>query len=171
MIFILTGPVHSGKTTFLCHQTHIWKKKKLQVDGFLSVRRGKGQTHLGYDLYDLKKEKSLPFIRKNGEPEWPRVGPYYFIPQSLKEAQNIIFRGEESFLVVIDELGPLELKGQGLWPSLEQALFQRRNRFLLVVRESILDGIIHKLDNINTEVSEVFVPSPSTQITEKVWRL
>lgn len=169
MIHILTGPVHSGKTTFLYHQTQIWKKKKLNLDGFLSMARWEGQEHQGYDLYDLKKEKTIPYIRKTGETGWPNIGAYYFIPSSLKEAQNIILRGKQSFLMVIDELGPLELKGQGLWLSLEKKISQNTCHFLLVVRESILNDVINKLNEKNGEVKEVFDFHHSPNITEKIW--
>lgn len=169
MIYIMTGPVHSGKTSFLYHQTHIWKKDNLNVDGFLSIAKWEGHKRYGYDLYDLKNERMLPYIRKRGESGWPQIGPYYFIPSSLKEAQNIILRGKQSFLLVIDELGPLELKGKGLWLSLEKILFQKNTRFLLVVRETLLDEMIHKLHEKNRKVKEIFNFPPSPAITEKIW--
>ena len=42
----------------------------------------------------------------------------------------------------MDEVGPLELEGRGLWPALEQVLFQAFPPFLLVVRDSILDKFL-----------------------------
>jgi len=36
MIFILTGPVHSGKTTFLKKVVNELKEQNFQIDGFLS---------------------------------------------------------------------------------------------------------------------------------------
>ena len=38
-LFVLTGPVHSGKTTFLAKAVAGWKAAGLAVGGFLSVAR------------------------------------------------------------------------------------------------------------------------------------
>jgi nucleoside-triphosphatase THEP1 len=155
MIFILTGPVHSGKTTLLKRTIQEFKRKKLVVHGFLSVAVFKGQEHVGYDLFDLNEEKSIPLIRRAGKKDWQRVGSYFFIPLGLEEAQKIISRSQNSDICVVDEVGPLELSGKGFWPALKPILFPPLVPFLLAVRNSILEDFLSILAGTDTKVFDI----------------
>lgn len=142
MIYILTDEVSSGKTTFLMKVIQEFKKKKVRVSGFLSERVLKNGKCAGYDLFDLKEEKRTPFIRREGKKGWQRVGPYFFIPQGLLKAHKIILQSKKTELLVVDEVGPLELEGRGLWPALEQVIFEPFKKSLLVVRKNILKDFL-----------------------------
>ncbi len=155
MIFILTGPVHCGKTTLLKKAVYELKEQKIKIDGFLSEAIWKKQETVGYDLFDLKHERSIPFIRRIGEKEWQRIGSYFFIPQSLAEAEKIILRDKDADIVVVDEVGPLELSGKGLWPALKQVIFQPLKKYLLVVRIDILEDFLEMLGNSKVRIFDI----------------
>jgi len=131
--------VHSGKTTFLAGAAARWKASGLDVGGFLSVLRRDNGRDQGYDLFDLRDETSLPFLTHIGEPDWPSVGPWHIFPAVLEKAKAILSRDSGADVLVIDEIGPLELGGGGLWPAFEKAL-EHGARCLCVVRDSILDA-------------------------------
>ena len=161
MIFILTGPIHSGKTTLLKKVARELKEQKYRLEGFLSEAVWEKEETVGYDLFDLKEEKSIPFIRKTGEKEWQKIGSYFFIPQGLAEAEEIILRGKEADILVVDEVGPLELSGKGFWPALKQVVFHPLNNFLLVMRINIIEEFLAMLDRgkvkiFNIKNKEVF---------------
>ena len=161
MIFILTGPVHSGKTTLLKEVVRELKEKKYRVDGFLSETVGKKKQAIGYNLFDLREERSIPFIRRTGEKDWQKIGSYFFIPQSLAEAEKIILRGKEADILVVDEVGPLELSGKGFWPALKQVVFHPLENFLLVMRINIIEEFLAMLGRgevkiFNIKNKEVF---------------
>jgi nucleoside-triphosphatase THEP1 len=161
MIFILTGPVHSGKTTLLKKLVRELREKKYRLEGFLSEAVWKKEETVGYDLFDLKRERSRPFIRKTGEKEWQKIGSYFFIPQGLAEAEKIILQGKEADILVVDEVGPLELSGKGFWPALKQVVFQPLTSFLFVMRINILEGFLAMLGRgevkiFNIKNKEVF---------------
>lgn len=155
MIFILTGPVHSGKTTLLKNINQELRRKELKTDGFLSESRWEDQEILGYDLLDLSGEKSYPFIRKSGEMNWDRIGPFYFIPETLDLAKQIIKRAQNSDMCVIDEVGPLELTGKGFWTELQASLSSIRPHHLLVVRVSILEKFLTRINRKDVKVFDV----------------
>lgn len=170
MLYILTGPVHSGKTTILKRAVQEFKKAKLDIAGFLSEAVYKGPERIGYDLFDLKKEKSIPLIRRTGEADWQRVGSYFFIPSGLEEAQGIISRSQNSDICVVDEVGPLELSGKGFWPALKPILFPSLMTFLITVRRNILDdflGILGKPDAVVFDMKDKDVYS---RLTEEIIR-
>lgn len=107
---------------------------------------------MGYDLLDLREDKSCPFIRKAGEKEWDRIGSFYFIPETLDLAKHIIKRAQNSDICVVDEVGPLELSGKGLWPVLKEALLKSHPEYLLVVRISILEKFLSEISREGVRV-------------------
>lgn len=155
MIFLLTGPIHSGKTTLLRKVVQELKRENVNVHGFLSEVILKSDRIIGYDLFDLKEEKAIPFIRREGEKQWEQIGSFYLIPKSLAEASKIILRSRDADLLVVDEVGPLELGGKGLWPALEQVIFQPRAQYLLVARANILEDFLKVLGKREVKVFDI----------------
>jgi nucleoside-triphosphatase THEP1 len=145
MIVILSGPVHSGKTTLIQKSLSRWAARGLLFGGFLSiaVRNERGESE--YDFLDLKEGLRLPFLRRAGEPEWETVGPFYFVPRTLDAARSLLASANPEELLIVDEFGPLELAGGGLWPALRRILSDGSFRVLLVVREDILEDAIRVL--------------------------
>lgn len=90
---------------------------------------------LGYDLVDLASGAAEPFIRREGGPDWQRVGKYALAPSGIAAAERIIERGRTAAVLIVDEVGSLELEGGGLWPALERAFDAASAEFLLVIRE------------------------------------
>lgn len=113
------------------------------------------QNVSGYDLFDLKEQKSIPFIRRNGDKEWEKIGPFYFIPQGLAHAKKLILLSKEDSVLIIDEIGPLELKGQGFWPAIKHVIFSDWRIFLVVVRRSILNDFLNIINEKPVEIFDV----------------
>ncbi len=141
-IFILSGPVHGGKTTLLESSLTRWAGRGLAFGGFLSVAVLDAEGRAEYDLLDLKEGRRLPFLRRTGEPEAERTGPFFFVERTLELARAIIHKAVPGELLVVDEVGPLELEGKGLWPALREVIFRPGMRSLLVVREEILETFV-----------------------------
>lgn len=142
MFVILTGSVHSGKTTLLKQAAAGLNKRGFVVDGFLCISVWEHDQVLGYDLLPIKTGKKIPFIRLTGEKDWERIGPFFFVPQTLEKANYIIRQGIEADLLIVDEVGPLELQGKGLWPALQHILPHKQINILLVVRSGLLDAVL-----------------------------
>ena len=168
MIFILTGSVHSGKTTLLKKVVRELKEKKYRIDGFLSEAVWMREEIFGYDLFDLKKERSIPLIRRTGEKEWQKIGSYFFIPQSLAEAEKIILRGKEADILVVDEVGPLELSGRGFWPALMQVVFQPLNSYILVIRKNIIKDFLAMLGKSDVKIYDIKNKDILAQLIEEI---
>lgn len=145
MIHILTGPVHSGKTTLLRRLSADLESKSISVDGFLSIAIKDEDAFIGYDLYDIQKGISAPFIRKVGEEDWQRIGNYFFIPETLDTAKKIILSSNKTDIRIVDEIGPLELEGRGIWPALATALRSTDPDLICVIRNAICDLWLEKL--------------------------
>ncbi len=155
MINILTGPVNSGKTTLLKNTLSSLNEKDLAIDGYLSEAVWEKNDFLGYDLYDLKDHRHHPFIRKKGQEEWQSIGPFFFQPESLDIAKHIIRRSGKADLCVVDEVGPLELEGKGVWPAIAKVLKLSQVDFLLVIRSSVLENFLARIKRSDTQVFSI----------------
>jgi len=144
MVVVLAGPVHAGKTTFLERALPAWRERGLACHGFLgpAVMDGGGT---GYDLLEIGSGRRRPYLRRRGEAGAERVGPFVFVSETLERARTIIRDAGPGGLLIVDEVGPLELEGGGLWPALRGVLASRTGPLLLVVREDILDEFAARL--------------------------
>jgi nucleoside-triphosphatase THEP1 len=141
-LLILTGPVHAGKTTFLQGFLEEQKKAGLRLNGILSVAHFEMHTRLGYDALDLRTGDRFPLLRKFSEPGWTHAGPYGVVPEGLVRAKAVVCNFRDSDLCVIDEMGPLELSGEGFWPCFLE-LRERRRPVLTVVRQDLVKPFSH----------------------------
>ena len=155
MVLVLSGPVHAGKTTFLERSLPLWAARGLSCSGFISpaVTDEAGET--GYDLVEIATGRRLPYLRRHGLPGAERIGPYIFVPETLERARTIIRETGPPGLLVVDEVGPLELRGGGLWPALRDALEAPGPTLLCVVREDILGEFAARLAPLVPAVFEV----------------
>ena len=144
MIHILTGPVHSGKTSLLRDSLPLLRQIR-SLSGYLSLSLWEEGRLEGYDLYDISVSHRHPFIRRTGEEEWERIGSFYFIPWALETAREMITRapdeGGRRELRIIDEIGPLELNGRGIWPALSRTLDRAQPDLLITARNTIVDEV------------------------------
>lgn len=159
MIIILSGPVHGGKTTLIERSLDRWASRGLACGGFLSIAVRNSPGEIEYDLLDLKEGRRLPFLRRNGDEGWEHVGQFYFVPTTLEIARSLILQAEPSTLLVVDEVGPLELEGAGLWPALARVVFKPAVRSLLVIRESLLDAFMGRFGEPSPFVFDVRDPN------------
>jgi len=155
MIFILTGPVHSGKTTLVKNVARELKRQEYRIGGFLSEAVWENEATVGYDLFDLREETSIPLVRRTGEEKWQKIGSYFFIPQGLARAEKIILREKDVDILVVDEVGPLELSGKGFWPALKQVIFHPLNIYLLVIRKNILEDFLKTLGKREVKIFDI----------------
>jgi nucleoside-triphosphatase THEP1 len=168
VIFILTGDVHAGKTTWLRQFVQKLRARSLRYHGFLSAAVIEGGRTVGYTLYDLESQSSSPYLRENGEDGWERTGPFFFVPSGLARAGEIIARREADSLLIVDEVGPVELVGRGIWPALERVLRRRGRVSLLVIRKSILEDLLKILPRERVRVFEFSVENAGGRLLDEI---
>lgn len=162
--------MHSGKTTLLKNTLSSLNTQNLAIDGYLSEAQWKKNEFLGYDLFDVKIHRSHPFIRKDGKEQWEKIGPFFFLPETMALAKKIIHRGQKADLCVVDEVGPLELEGKGVWPILKNSLILRTPDFLLVVRDSILNRFMEKIHTHDVVVYDIDEKTTPSRMAGCLWQ-
>lgn len=142
MITILTGRVGSGKTACLKAAIPLLKDRGLRVDGYLSERVMDGENVLGYDLLVLQTGERVRLLRCLAQPGGESVGRFTLDPEGFAAAAEVIVRSRPSDLLILDELGRLELAGRGVRPAVDLLLKDARRNVLAVIREDLLEAYL-----------------------------
>jgi nucleoside-triphosphatase THEP1 len=169
MITILSGPVHGGKTTLIQKSLSRWASRGLRFGGFLSIAVRDGNGPAEYDFLDIKEGRRLPFIRRAGEAGWEQIGPFYFVPQTLEIARSVILEADPEEVLIVDEVGPLELAHGGLWPALRDVIFKPELRTLLVAREEILEDLSRLLGTPLPLIIDVCDPNVQRLLDQRLF--
>lgn len=163
MIAALTGPVHSGKTTLLGEVARALIEQGRAVSGFLSLSLWHAGRISGYDLKDIRTGRARPYIRLEGQKRWERIGRFTFIPEALAQARAAIRLGGDT-VCFVDEIGPLELEGRGLWPELKAGLEGSSRDWMLVVRDAVLPRF-QRMVTVDMSVFDIRDPETRERLT------
>jgi len=166
---LVVGRPGSGKTSW-CREYIDWLRRySFSVGGILSPETRQHGRRVGFNAIDLLTGEQTSFARlaphrsfKGAE----RVGDYSISRHGIAFACGAIERAIENKcdLVVIDEVGILELRGKGLMPAVELALASAVN-VLLVVRSSLREAFQrHFSKYVFTVIADLTQSPPSVQI-------
>lgn len=144
MMYIITGPVNSGKSTRLLS---IYNNTK-NGDGFYLKKTFKGSLYTGQEIIRLSSGIKMPFsYLADFIPEyWDeacRYKNYSFSRAALKFAEDIF--AENFNPAFLDELGPIELAGEGFYDIFNNLLKTNKDIYAVVRYECLFD-IINKFD-------------------------
>lgn len=143
-INIVTGNIKTGKTTRLIR----WALSQNNIDGIFQpvIDEKRFIYHIG--------SRTLRKLETSETENITTIGKYNFSNETLAWAQNILIGCISKNLdwIIIDEIGPLELNGNGLEPAITNLILQRNNissQILCVVRETMLELFLqhYKLQN------------------------
>lgn len=146
-ILIFTGPVQSGKTTSLLQ----WSEGRDDVFGILTpVVDGKRV------FMDAKSRQQFQMELEYGEGDSSiMIGRFIFSKQAFNRAVHVLHDaiGKPGWLI-IDEIGPLELRDEGFAEALRHLLKSKREgqQILLVVREGLVEKVREWFGIINSVV-------------------
>lgn len=168
MVLVLSGPVRAGKTTFVARRLPLWRARGLDCGGFLSVAAGPSGGD-GYDLVSLEDGGRGPFLRRADIPGAERTGPFALVPETLELARSLVRAARPGRLLVVDEVGPLELRGGGLWPALAEALGRPGTEALLVARVGVAAELAAALAPAVPRVVDVRDPAAGRLLDERLF--
>lgn len=142
-ICIVTGDIGAGKTACLKKTISGLKQNNISVSGIICERIIAGNDTIGYDVVDISTGTRWPFLSKTGENTQAKVGSYFINDSSFKIGEKR-FRKCNTDVIVFDEIGKLELAGDGWAKSLKHTLNTDYNCLLLTLRKDILDELINE---------------------------
>lgn len=136
-LVLLSGPRHSGKTGACRALAAQARSRGWSVGGVLAPAVFQAGRCVGYDAVDLATGQSAPLARLAvGGDE--RVGRFGFLAAGLALGRVALAKAAaaDPGLVVVDEVGPLELAGGG-WAAHLEKLTRRAGLTVFTVRVAL----------------------------------
>ena len=145
-VIIISGDVQQGKTSFLIKLESGLREKGIKTSGFFAKGVHNASGRIGYDLVNISGGQSCEFIRNKPANDWYRHGKYFFSPEGISFGKKILENAwlQDPDLIIIDEIGPVELKGRGWADELEKLVNEVRITQLWVVRKPLLKRVIRQ---------------------------
>jgi nucleoside-triphosphatase len=133
-IYILTGAIQTGKTTALLN----WSDRKKNVSGILTpVINGKRF------FMDVSTKEQFEMEAAEDEKEILSTGRFNFSRAAFEKAiQTIRQSSDRPGWLIIDEIGPLELKKEGFYTVIKDLLKNHSAQLLFVVREGLPEKVV-----------------------------
>jgi len=140
-VYLLSGQQNSGKSTAL-HQLAVYLSEK--CGGVICLPVFDGQRKIGTDAFDVITGQRVPFSRLTNSSDSIRIGHQYIRPTGIKHCLQAIGRAVAACrLIIIDEIGPLELRGDGLFSGVQKSLIGESD-VLMVVRSSLTNAVVKR---------------------------
>jgi nucleoside-triphosphatase THEP1 len=141
-IFLVTGKVHSGKSTFtkeFVKET----KKHISLGGFIASGTFKNNKRDSFSLTDISTGESDMLGSRIKTGSWIKHKEFYFNPLSFIRGEKIIKKALNAKvdLIVLDELGPMELAGKGWIEAIKMLENDFNIAQVWVVRERIVTEV------------------------------
>ena len=147
IIFVLSAKSGAGKTT-LCLQTVVrLQHAGVRVAGLVSPARMGPNGKAGILVYDIRsKEQRALAERPTSDHPDTKCG-WRFDPASLQWGAEVLRNATPCDVLVVDELGPLEIEQNKGWTVTWEVLVSRQFRVaLIVVRPSLIASLQQRLE-------------------------
>jgi len=143
-IIILSGDIGSGKTTVCCRLAEIARSKKFNPSGIVSPAVFENGLKTGIRVVDLKLRKSKPLATLRDKcGTGLAIGRWTFDLESILWANQVLETATPCRLLIIDELGPLEMyRGQGFTAGLKTLDSEAYRSAVVVIRVGLLEAAL-----------------------------
>ncbi|MBN1925353.1 MAG: DUF2478 domain-containing protein, partial [Prolixibacteraceae bacterium] len=145
-IFIICGEVNQGKTKTAKKVVDKLVSAGIKVSGFYTVANKDVEGEKTYFIEDISSGKKQKLGTKNIPLGDIKKSRFVFSERGLDFGKKILEHtlNVPPELIVIDEIGPLEIKGKGWAPEIEKLLLKSNTPQLWTVRQKLVDVAIRK---------------------------
>ncbi len=146
-VFILTGKIHEGKTTLASNIAKEAIDAGLKVGGILARAEMEKGENIAYYVEDLKTHQREKLITKEPVTEYyDRFWSYYFLKDGMKLSLKCLSPRylRDRDIVIIDEIGAMELEDRGYSKQLSKILNSDISIVILIIREQFIDAVSRK---------------------------
>jgi nucleoside-triphosphatase THEP1 len=166
-IAILTGQLHSGKTSLLSLLLRRLRKEGIRVSGIIAEGLWLNGVRSGFNLIDVSDDTLTPLSRRGKDGEPRQATPYIFHEEGMTAGRRALSveRCANTDVILVDEVGPLETRGMGWAPCLAPLLRLNGPMHLWVVRDTCLDTVRDRWGLQSAEIFEVTEPSALRRLT------
>ena len=174
-VVIITGDVHSGKTTFAQKIVADLHEQKIRIAGFFSVGINENDIRIGFNLVDIGSSRQIELCSDKKNEKRLKFGRYYFNSDAISLGNEILSSNNlsDKQLIVIDEVGHLELNGQGWSNAIENIIRSNTMPQLWIVRKSLVQKCSRRWNIGNAyifDITESSIQEAENKLSEILFR-
>ena len=155
-VVVVTGPGSSGKTEAVISAADSLRADGVPVTGFVQPGVWVDDRKVGFRVRDLATgaEASLAMLSARGGGDFGTR--FEFDDEGFRLGAGSLSRASSGAVVVVDELGPVELRGEGHMPGVRDALATPALRgAVIVVRRTLVPTLLDTLDLTDAVIVDV----------------
>ncbi|MHC1635514.1 MAG: NTPase [Candidatus Methanospirareceae archaeon] len=149
----ITGKPGVGKSTIVKTVIEGLRARNFSIGGILTSEVREGGRRVGFIIEDINTGRKgiLAHINQQG----PKVGKYGVNMKDLDDlgAKAIREAKLKADIIIIDEIGPMELKSRNFIDAVEEAMDSDKN-MIVTVHQRSREGLVRKIKD-NFEMFEV----------------
>jgi len=155
---IISGEIRSGKTTYL---KNLIKKLKEDnpdtcIGGIIAYGIDLDGKRIGFEIEDVRTGGKVVLSNNIKEEGDTKVGRFYFKKEGMAFGKKAIKSAIDNCdILIIDEIGPFEVKGKGWYELISLAIQKDNLDMIWVVRKSQLENVLKLWNHTNVEIIEV----------------
>ena len=153
---VLTGRPGVGKTSVLEQIIEQLRGESFEVAGLIQPGVFHDGAKVGFSVRDLRTGEEAPLAQRIPRESGQHGTGFVFDQAGQDLARRAVASVPEGAVLVVDELGPVELRGKGHMPALRQALASRPpDVLILVVRRHLVPALLAALSATDAHVVDV----------------
>jgi len=145
-VWLITGRVHTGKTGFMEQFVQLAREEGLTTGGFLARGTFTNGKRDRIRLVDIATGDACEMAFRRPSEGWIPYRVFWFNPDAFKFGLKILEDAldRRTSLLVLDEVGPLELEGKGWAEVLPKLARNQETTSIWVVRESLAETVVKR---------------------------
>ncbi len=138
-VVLVVGERNSGKTAYIQNALARARRRGLTAAGFYSEAEWLDGVKARFHLRDVAQPGHRRLLASvDPEPGLDlRAGLYYLSSAAFQTAERVLKETGDVDLIVLDEVGPLEMRGGGFRPALRYLLRHHDGLLLLTARPKV----------------------------------
>jgi nucleoside-triphosphatase THEP1 len=142
--FIISGKTNSGKTGLLKDAIPLIAGAGFKCGGILAEGIFEAGMKKGFNLVNISTGEKMLLCSDKFRANCENLGRFYFNPEAIQYGLNILQPSNLAGcnVIVIDEIGPLEISGYGWAPALKSFSLLNNALFIISVRESLATQVV-----------------------------
>ncbi|HEY32784.1 MAG TPA: DUF2478 domain-containing protein [Dehalococcoidia bacterium] len=162
MVIIVTGAIGIGKTTVCQKVINIARSQDHSCAGIITCKTQNDDI----TIEDIQTGETKILASTINVYHGPHTAKYCFDPEGIDFGIQAVDRGATADILMIDELGHLELRGEGFARAVEQITAGEVKNCILVIRKELLPAFLSRL-GIATTVFETTLDNRN-QLPEEI---
>lgn len=153
-VIIVCGERGEGKTTFIKQVVDSLVSRNVRLVGFYAKGEGNPNLREGYNMVQLPNLIEHELCKRVGSCGDVNSS-FVFNEQSIALGDRILDNATDGEVVIMDEIGRLELQGQVWSNALSKVLAKNQNPVIIAVRKPFLHQVIEKWSIKNPYILDI----------------